>query len=217
MTRLLPALAALGVILLAGVVDGVYSGRWVHSEALDQAIARLRTVPTAFGDWEATEFPLTEAIVARAGFSGYLSRRYKNRLTGQEISVLLACGRPGPISVHPPEVCFGGAGYKIQGAKDTQIIRCGAGMPPAHFFTAQFGKAASAVPDQLRLYWSYTAVGDWQAVTAPRLTFGWQPALFKLYVGQNLSPTENRPDADPCVGFIKEFVPLVEQSLFPAS
>jgi hypothetical protein len=216
MTRLLPALIALGVILTSGVVDGVYNGRWARSDALDEAAARLRTIPASFGDWDSTESPLTEATVARAGFAGYLSRRYRNRLTRQEVSVLLACGRPGPISVHPPEVCFGGAGYQIQGAKGTETLECGPGSRPAQCFTAIFGKAA-AVPDRMRLHWSYAAAGDWQAATAPRLTFGWQPVLFKMYVGQNLSPTGNDPANDPCVAFIKEFVPLVGQSLFPAS
>jgi hypothetical protein len=216
MIRLLPALLAFGVILATGVADGVYTGRWTRSEALEEAVARLQTVPPAFGDWESTDTPLTEATVARAGFSGYLSRRYKHRRTGQEVSVLLACGRPGPISVHPPEVCFGGAGYQIQGAKETETLECGAGMR-ARFFTATFAKATGAVPDQLGLHWAYTAGGAWEASSAPRLTFGWQPVLFKMYVGQSLTPAESSPDDDPCVGFLKEFVPVVQQSLFPAS
>jgi hypothetical protein len=214
MKRLLPALIALAILLTAGVVDGVYTGRWARSETIEEAAARLQTMPLVVGDWEATENPLDEATVARAGFAGYLSRRYKNRQTGQEVSVLLACGRPGPISVHPPEVCFGGTGYRIQGEKKTEAVACGPGPTQARFFTAQFAKASAAVPDRLRLYWSYTAAGEWEAASAPRLTFGWQPVLYKLYVGQRLAPTGNEPDT-ACVGFIKEFVPQVQQNLFP--
>lgn len=217
MRRWLFALLAFAILLASGVADGVYTGRWARSAALDEAVARLGTVPPAFGDWEGTDQPLGEATVSRAGFSGYLSRRYRNRLTGQEVSVLLACGRPGPISVHSPEVCFGGAGYQIQGDWKSETLECGPASRPASFFTAKFGKVAGAVPDQLRLHWSYTAAGDWEASSAPRLTFGWQPVLFKLYVGQSLSPAENRSESDPCVGFIKEFVPIVQQSIFTIS
>jgi hypothetical protein len=217
MRHLALALLALSVLVISGGVDGLYTGRWARSQALEVAVSRLQTVPPNLGDWEGTDQPLPEAMVTRAGFSGYLSRRYKHRLTGQEISVLLACGQPGPISVHAPEVCFGGAGYQIEGQRESETLEGGPDSRRASFFTAIFGKAVGGVPDRLRLHWSYSADGDWEASSAPRLTFGWQPVLFKLYVGQSLSPADNRTESDRCVGFIKEFLPLVQQSIFTNS
>jgi hypothetical protein len=217
MRRLLPALLALGIVLTSGVVDGVFTGRWVRSEALEASVERMKTLPAVVGDWVGTDAELGEAQVARAGFAGHLYRRYRHRGSGQEVMMLLACGRPGPISVHPPEVCFGGAGYQLLGPKETETITCDAAPGKAVFFTGKFGKPQSASPDQIRLYWSYAAKGDWQAPSAPRLSFGWQPVLFKLYVGRNLSPTEKTTQRDPCIDFIQELVPEVQKNFFPLS
>ena len=43
--------------------------------------------------------------------TGYLLRTYTHRISGETFQVLLVCGKPGPTSLHPPDVCYQGAGY----------------------------------------------------------------------------------------------------------
>src|SRR5205085_5635600 len=95
-----------------GVVHGVYADRWGRSAQLERALAALPRVPAALGDWAGEERPLDPAVLKAGGIEGSVSRRYHNPRTGETVAVLIVCGRGGPISVHTPDVCYEGAGYR---------------------------------------------------------------------------------------------------------
>ena len=62
------------------------------------------------------------------------------------VGVLLLCGRPGPVSVHTPDLCFPGAGFQEAG----EPTRCPIpGSPGDRFWVRHFRKAA-AVPVHFR-------------------------------------------------------------------
>jgi Protein of unknown function (DUF3485) len=102
--------AAAIIILTNGAVEGLLTNRWHRPVELDTGIARVTRVPMTIGDWHAQSEELDESVLTRAGIEGYLYRHYENQLSGKKVTVLLMCGRPGPLSVHTPDICYRGAG-----------------------------------------------------------------------------------------------------------
>lgn len=149
----------------------------------------------------------------RAGLTGYAMRRYVHRKTGRALSVLLVCGRPGPIAAHTPEICFQGAGYVQMAAKARQTLK-DALPTPITLWTAKF-QHDGAVPVQRRVWWGWSAAGAWLAPDHPRAQFGLHRVLYKLYVVHTL-PRLGEPVAeDPTPDFLRAFLPAVQQGLFP--
>src|SRR5437016_2756938 len=95
---LLPAAVA-AVIVIQGFVHGLWSGRWGASDELNRAAARLDRIPNAIGDWRGKPEQLGEKEVEMAGYTNYVLRRYESP-GGHTVTVLIGCGRPGPLSLH---------------------------------------------------------------------------------------------------------------------
>jgi hypothetical protein len=214
MRHLLPPLVVLTAAISSGVVHGLWTNRWGRSGAVEQASARLGDVALSLGDWEGRAQPqLSEREVAIAGINGSLLRKYVNRRTGQGVSVLIVCGRPGPVSVHTPDVCYRGAGYETtaEGRYTSGASAKGA------FKVLTLRKQSATVPVHLRLMYAWGADGSWTAPDRPRLAFARKPALYKLYVIREL-PSPNEPlDKGPAVAFLKVLLPELQRTLFTAS
>ena len=208
---LLLALVA-GVIAADGYLGGVWGG-WSRHE-LDEAAARVPQAPLTFGDWKGESLDLNAKVVERAGFRGYTVHRYENRRTGAVVQVLLACGRPGPLSVHTPEVCFGGAGFALTGDPTRFVPDDSPGG--SEFFKATFGKKDSPAPEKLRVLWSWNKNGAWRVADNPRWTFAGTPVLYKLYVTQEFYPRDDATDGADCAEFLRDFLPLLEPIVKPA-
>lgn len=121
MTRLIPALTASALVIVCGVVHGFWTDRWQGQpvETADAA-ARMDALPLEIGDWSGA---VLEVKQPRAGdVAGTIQRRYQNLRTGEEVSVYMVCGRPGPVSIHTPEVCYAASGFVV-GAKSRVAVR----------------------------------------------------------------------------------------------
>jgi hypothetical protein len=211
-------LVALVTVLLAvpgsGLVTGFWTGRWGSLPAVQRAAARLERVPlTPLGDWDVRARELNPRAVRIAELEGYISRDYVHR-TGTIVSVLLVCGRAGPISVHTPEICYAGAGY-ISGAAPKTIE--GPGGVPARFLVRDFRKGNVATPTLLRIFLSWGYKGGWSAPARPRLTFFDKPYLYKLYVIRTMSKPNEAIDQDPANELIKKLMPQLQEALFRGS
>jgi hypothetical protein len=214
MLRLLPAVAALLLVVAFGIAEGLWTDRWGLSGETAQAAARLAQVPRTVGEWDGQDQQMNPRAVAIAELSGYLMRRYVHRRTGQVLSVLLVCGRPGPVSVHPPEVCFSGAGYTLAAPRTSQeVSELGPNRARAQFWTGVFHKDG-ALPEPMRLFWSWTADGRWLAADNPRLSFPRARVLYKLYVSHALAREDEPLANDPNQAFLHDFLPQLQQSLF---
>ena len=213
MTRMLPLATACLLLALSGVVHGLWTGRWGTSADVREAAARCDDMPMSLGDWEGHATELSSAQLAIAEVVGHCSRHYVNRRTGQEVTIALVCGRPGPISVHTPDVCYAGAGYAVVG--DQEHYKAGSDAA-ADFITARFAKPGAA-PDPLRIYWSWSDGGPWSAPDNPRLAFARSRALYKLYVIRSLGDKDQPPDQDACAGFMNVLLPELRRCLSPAS
>src|ERR1051326_387735 len=114
MSRTLSLLGAIAIILSSGVAAGLMTDRWGTSREPAASAEKVKLVPKVIGDWEGVdgkELPAQDLAIGK--IEGYLTRNYVNRNTGASVQVLLLCGRPGPIGVHTPDVCFVGAGHEL--------------------------------------------------------------------------------------------------------
>ena len=215
MTPTRSVLAAAALLILSGVGHGLWTGRWQESVALAGAVDRFDRIPLTIGDWQGQPATaLDPKILARAGFSGSLARHYVNRRDGSQVSVLLVCGPPGPISLHPPEICMAGAGFEAMAATGKVLARYGSPAQTAEFWAATFRKPGPSGPTHVNVFWSWGATGTWTVPDYPRLAFGAHPVLYKLYVSRQAAQDDEPLESDPCLGFIRGLLPTLETSLF---
>src|SRR5207237_5987472 len=103
MVRTLPLLAAGAALALCGLVHGLWADRWGTSEALTRATDRLGRVPAEVGDWVGEDEDISRRELALSGATSCLVRRYTRRGSGETLTVILLCGKAGPVSVHTPD------------------------------------------------------------------------------------------------------------------
>ncbi len=208
-------LIAAGLLVLTGVVHGLWTDRWKPSHQLEEAVARLDRVPLTLGDWQAASLEIGADELQMAQVTGYLSRRYTNRVTGQSVMVVLLCGRPGPVGAHTPDICWQGAGYSMVGDPEEFSVP-DSGEPRPQFEHAQFRPADPGVPARQHVLWTWNAAGVWKAPRNPRLQFARYRALYKLYLVIELPTAEARLEDDARLDFVRQFMPALTRALFPA-
>jgi hypothetical protein len=211
--RLLPLGVAFLVLVVTGLVHGLWTGRWHTSHDLELAAESVHDVPLAVGDWEGKAEESDAESFQQAGAAGYWTRRY--RFGDEQVTVILMCGRPGRLSVHTPNDCYRGAGYEmVERAPVRQTVRSGKGGEAGEFWTARFQKADGATASQIRIYWAWKAAGSWQAPDQPRWVFRGNDFLYKLYVIREAADDDVGPTADPAQTFLSQMLPALRQSLF---
>jgi hypothetical protein len=206
---------AVSVALVAGVgaVHGISTDRWGPSGQLQQAVGALDRVPPVFGDWVGEDVAYEPEDMARAGIKRCVFRRYKNDKTREVVSVLLVCGRGGPISVHTPDVCYAGAGYQQVSAQARKEVTDADGKHA--FWAARFASPGGLSKNQLDVYWAWSDDGRaWDAPENPRMAHARSPALYKLYVVREFMPSAQREVAeDACRAFLTRALPEIRERL----
>jgi hypothetical protein len=207
-------LTAIAVLLVSGLACSFLAG---NTDQLDAAAARVAQVPRDIGDWHGQDKTVDESLFDNAGAKAHWTRLYVHQPTRESVLVILMCGRAGRMAVHTPEVCYRGAGFELPGDATTYELKGAPGEESARFFTAQFTKKVGT-PIKLRLHWAWNARGQWEAAASPRWQFRGAPFLYKLYVSRTLNePTKGKEALDPATDFLREFVPVLNQTLFPPS
>ena len=207
MPRTLLIVAALAVLVVAAVVEGLRSNRWGTSEDLKAAAAKLQNLPTSFGAWKSTENPIDAEILKKAEAIGSVSRVYENQNDHTKIAVLLLCGRSGPIGAHTPDICYAGLGYKMAGSELKRNVG------ESSYFTGRFDKPNG---DGIMVSWAWGVDGTWRAADQPRVEFVGHDSLYKIYATRGLTTAErdNAPAGpDPTAIFLTEFLPVVKKTL----
>src|SRR6266850_214231 len=113
MKRTLPLITGIALLLTCGLVRGLWTDRWGSAAAPAAAAAKLEHLAWVIGEWEGRPIELEQAQRDASRVSGCIVRRYVHRVNGDAVTIFLGCGRPGPVSVHTPDVCYAGAGYKL--------------------------------------------------------------------------------------------------------
>jgi hypothetical protein len=197
---------------LSGVISGVWTHRWTAAASLDVAVS-LTQLPLTAGEWDGRELPVVPMELAAARAAAIARRQYVNRRTGQAASALLISGRPGPISVHTPDICFAGAGYEQLG-QPTRVS--GPDNDGSTFWVLNFQKTG-VVGMRLRVYYAWGYGGPFQAADNPRVNFASRPLLFKLYVVCDGDFDGKSTVNDPIPDLLRALVPLLRASLSPVA
>jgi hypothetical protein len=215
MRRTFPILAAICLVAIYGLAEGFWSNRWNTSHALEEAVARLKTVPLTVGEWQGKDETTFDEQFRHLTPGGYLVRTYFNRRTYQSVQVLIICGIPGPTAVHTPDVCYQGAGFTMQGqiVRHTEKLKNDA--PPADLKTAEFQRSQGLLTQHLRIYWAWSCDGKWVAPGFPRWHFASQPAVYKFYLIRPTFQASGAARDTVCMDFLAEFLPQLNQALFP--
>jgi hypothetical protein len=209
-SRLMPVWVAAPLLLGYGLVEGWWTNRWHGSDDFQTVAAQLDTLPMVLVNWTARPLELTERERAIGQIKAWSYRRYLDSTSGKAITVLVVCGRPGPVAAHAPDVCFSGAGYKPTGEPVRRTLDGG-----AETWTGAFRKDTGPVPDFLRVTWSWNATGAWEASSSPRLAFARYPILVKLYVLQHATVPDEASAKETCDAFLAVLLPELQQRLFP--
>ena len=210
MSRSIAFVLGLAVLLAGGVVHGLYAERWQNSTAREDAIAKLPGVPMTVGAWVAEDQPTDAQEYAQAGAQGYWARMY--RKDAKEFLVILMVGRAGRMAVHTPEVCYSGAGFEIAGSPALYTARAPGGAELGSFWSANFLKPA-VVTTELQLSWTWSDGSLWKAPKSPRTTFAGHPALYKLYLSQDVSGLGGDAGAKNRDEFLRVFLPALNEAL----
>jgi exosortase len=205
--------AAIALVVTSGIIHGRWINRWRVSRDLELAISNLDRIPLEIGDWKGRRQTVDNRELTGAGLDGLVMRHYENSRTGNTTSFVLVCGRPGPVSVHTPEICYPGAGFEMVQAQPVKFSVEADGRA-AEFLKADFEKQESFPPERLRVYWSWNATGIWCVPANPRLGFASRPVLYKLYLVTRMSEGLERSADSTEAEFLQQFLPELARILF---
>lgn len=199
-----------GILVLSGYVHGKWSNRWVAASAIEGKDL-LGGLESEVGDWRPGEFFHIDPADVPAK-TACRSRRFQPLKTGKEVVVSITSGSPGVVAVHTPDVCYLGAGYKLRGAVTRQSIPLADGKN-ASLWMADFVKTSATGAETIRVRWSWTADGDWQAPDYPRWVLARAPVLYKLYFVHAISEEEDLTREDPYRKFVADLIPTLNAQL----
>ncbi len=207
MMRWFAALIGSMALIVCGIVHGYWTDRWAPPAETAQAAQRLDAIPLELGEWdgEAMEVKSGEA---GAGVARCIKRRYVHRKSGAVVSLFLVCGRPGPVSIHTPEVCYGASGFMV-GAKGRYESETGDKM-----WKTDAVRANATEETRLLLYWGWSDGSSWTASDDARVQFARRPVLHKLYVVRELSGANESNQSEPCEEFLRLLLPSLRRIVF---
>ena len=217
MIRNLSAAVALAVVIASGVMHGLETSRWGINTELVEAAARLAKIPNVIGDWSSTELEIPKPQLDMAGAVSHFSRAYVNRQDGTTVNVMILCGPPGPMSVHPPTVCFTGAGWGLTGNPQVKDIPGEGKNSLGRFWQGDFMRDAGGIPQRIQTLWSWSTAGDWRAIASPRKTFAGKRYLYKMYLTISSTDRAETTSNDARAKFLAVFLPRVNSILKAAT
>lgn len=214
----------LGVLALVGftVAEARMSGRFEGSDITEeQFAAMLENVPKDIGDWVGTDLPVEEQVKKTAGARGYVSRSYRNAITGETVEVWLIVGHSRDIMRHTPDICYPSSGFVMRAPENSLQSFVFDGKEMGDFYTNTFVKEDATGRSLKRVFWSWHKPApdgkvEWKAPKIVRWEFGNARSLYKLYFTSNMRDLGETTENSPCMKFAKEFLPVVDKALSTA-
>jgi Protein of unknown function (DUF3485) len=216
MTRIIPFIVGLGILVGSELFHGQWTDRWRLSNEPEASCAKLPKQNEAMivGDWMGhPSAPLSDEDIVIGEIAGYFYQVFTHP-RGHVVRVLVVCGRPGPIAVHTPEVCLGGEGFALANPKERLTVALPPPNKPAEFWVGQFFRYDSGIRKDRRQFWTYGTNGSWSAEENPRFSFARFPALYKIYIMRHMPRKDEKLEDDPTLEFIKVFMPEMQRRLF---
>jgi hypothetical protein len=211
MVKWLAALTASVALVATGLVHGFWTDRWQPPADVAAAAARLDEVPLEVGPWKGQVMEV-KANQLGAGVAGCVQRRYENRQTGAVVVLALVCGRPGPVSIHTPDACYGASGYLV-GSRERVTLPGELGS----FWKTDAGRTTTTDEIRLRIYYGWHSTKGWEAPDDSRPAFARERVLHKLYVLRELAGAGENPREEPCEAFLEQMLPRLSGTALTAS
>ena len=210
--RFIPCLLAILIMAGSGVIHGLIVDRWAPSKNFSELVARLENIPMEIGSWQGVSQTIPDNHLDIGQIDGYLSRTYTNQENRAVISLLIVCGKPGPISVHTPDICFSGVGYELKNAPErSNIIPEDDPSLTVEAFSADFKKANDIQPHDLRVLWTWCDGQAFRAPANPRFTFADRSFLYKVYITQVTGRGGSVTERDDSDSFLKTVIPILQR------
>lgn len=209
MRQLLIAIPVCVVFLGAGYLHGVVTDRWTPPSAADGAGHAAHRVPMTLGDWKG------EPLARQAGDNHkttVINRKYVNSMNGRWLLTSVTSGRPGIVSVHNPEDCYLGSGYKLVDTIRAETLTLADGTE-ARFWTGHFQKKRPSGIESIRIYWGWSAGKVWEAPNYPRLLYAVKPRLHKLYMIHPVPVDGERDNSAAYREIMTQYVQSLSQQL----
>ena len=224
LSALLPFVVAALIVGGGTYVNGIFTDRFgeTNSELLDQFTERVPVLPLRIGLWEGRDQVIPDKEFELTDCTAYVSRPYVNQQTGEGVNVYVVSGSARHITIHTPDWCYQGAGYKMETRKpEHTVIDCenSEALPKdPEFLTSSFRKSNPADPSRdqvLRIFWTYSDDGNWQGPSWAKRTFAGRPALYKIYVISDVTnASDTSIEASPAQAFVKDALPKFNEVLF---
>lgn len=212
MSRTVLIASAFFVVGFSAIIHGRWTDRWTTPALAAASASRLEQVALTVGDWDGQAVELADPREV-AGLYGNLYRRYVQRSTGNTVLVSLVWGRRGPIAIHTPDMCYVASGYQMTETPAKYVSEEAIGGAPAEFFVTRFHKLRPDGDENLRVFWAWSAGDGWKVADNPRIAFARHPILYKMYLIRAMNPAEEAPREDPCVQFMRVFLPELQKAL----
>lgn len=215
MTRGLPIVVGLLLMGVATYVHGAWTQRWSGetAEELARFAQQYESIPSTIGPWVGEEMATNPRELDAAGAHASVSRRYKNRETGDVVSVFLVCGYARDIAVHTPDACYVGAGFTMD--RQPVLRKLGSEQQTWSMRTAVFRKSSSEGTIRQRIYWGWTGDGTWEAPETPRWHYGGRSVIHKVYLIEEVAGPNGRTQESPALAFGNAFLPMVSDVIYP--
>jgi hypothetical protein len=210
--RFIPIASAFFVVGFSAMIHGRWTDRWTTPALAADTTSKMAQVPMTVGEWDGETVELADPREV-AGLYGNLYRRYVQRSTGNTVLVSLVWGRRGPIAIHTPDMCYVASGYEMTETPAKYVASEPIGGSSAEFFVTRFRKARPDSEENLRVFWAWNAGSGWKVADNPRIAFARHPILYKLYLIRSLNSTEETGQEDPCVAFMRDFLPELHKAL----
>lgn len=223
MVKFLPLGAVLVLALSAGTMyHAKLTDRFSpqNSELLGQFTERIPQLPNVIGDWEGTDELISDKEFSLTNCTAYISRRWVNKKTGKVVSTYVVSGTARHITIHSPDWCYQGAGFKMDDQPSNFDIAYEDGAKSATSLTTVFRKA---IPNQagaenvLRIFWTYSDDGTWLGPNSwggAKAFFAGRPALYKIYFTSNASGKDPAASLSPVMDFAQDAFPTINRVLF---
>jgi hypothetical protein len=132
------------------------------------------------------------------------------------VQISLVCGHHQTIGIHTPDKCMIGAGFRVLDGESERAEMVDTPRGTMRVRTAQFIKDHATGVINQRMMWTFSHNGEWEASELGRASLAGQPGWFKLYV-TTVAAGNNVQDTSESRGFLEQFIPRLNDALFPKS
>ena len=198
--------------------SGSMTARWTEFHGISEARTTLKQVPMEIDHWKAdAERDLgSNAVKMLRIQDSFIFRTYRNTFTNEAVHLTLMVGPAGRITVHTPDICFGGRDYTRQADRAQVPLRVqlfsGEEIEDTFWRTDFVGRSLD-VNNRISFYYGISTGEGWDAIENPRRHYRAYRYVYKLQA-EAYSGTGIESD-DTVRRFLEDCLPTIHEYLRP--